>query len=82
MAQYFRKGLERKGFKVKGNSQIVPLVIGDNVKTVEMAGRLQEKGFWVLPIRPPTVPAGEACLRFSLSYNHDQEILDRLLEVL
>jgi 8-amino-7-oxononanoate synthase len=41
---------------------------------------LEAKGFWVLPIRPPTVPAEEARLRFSLTYDHSREQLSGLLE--
>ncbi|MCX5715068.1 MAG: 8-amino-7-oxononanoate synthase [Candidatus Omnitrophica bacterium] len=81
-ARYFRQALNEKALRVKGDSQIVPLIIGDNIKTVEAARKLQEKGFWVLPIRPPTVPQGQARLRFSLSYNHGREVLDRLIEAL
>jgi 8-amino-7-oxononanoate synthase len=79
LAQYFRQGLKFKGFKVKGDSQITPIIIGDNFKTKEFAERLQRKGYWVLPIRPPTVAAGEARLRFSLSFHHSQDILERLI---
>src|SRR3989338_863550 len=68
-AAFLRNSLRKKGFKVKGDSQIVPVIIGENIKAVGLAIKLQEKGFWVLPIRPPTVPVGEARLRFSLSFN-------------
>lgn len=78
-AKYFRDTLKEKGFRVKGDSQIIPLVIGENLKTTEFSKRLQEKGYWVLPIRPPTVPAGEARLRFSLSFYHNKEILGNLI---
>ena len=78
-ADYFRSTLRNKGFQVKGASQIVPVIIGENSKTVELAKRLQENGFWVLPIRPPTVPAGEARLRFSLTFNHNENILEKVI---
>ncbi len=81
-ARYFRQSLRDRGLEVRGDSQIVPLIIGDNLKAVEAAQKLQEKGFWVLPIRPPTVPQGQARLRFSLSYNHDKQTLDRLIEAI
>lgn len=80
LAGYFRGTLEKKGFQIKGVSQIVPLIIGENLKTVEFTKRLQEKGYWVLPIRPPTVAQGEARLRFSLTFNHDRAILEKLIE--
>src|SRR3989338_3250221 len=79
-AAYFRDALREKGFTVKGSSQIVPLVVGDNFKVQERALSLQDKGYWVLPIRPPTVPKGEARLRFSIAYNHDRAILKRLID--
>lgn len=79
-AQYFRQALRAKGFKAIGDSQIVPLIIGDNFKAKEFAGRLQKKGYWVLPVRPPTVPAGEARLRFSLTFHHSQEVLKKLID--
>ncbi len=78
-AQYFRQALRGGGFKVIGDSQIVPVIIGDNFKVKKFAQGLQEKGYWVLPIRPPTVPKGEARLRFSLTFHHSREILERLL---
>ncbi len=78
-AQFFRDKLKQKGFSVRGSSQIVPLIIGDNEKTIKLAQALQNKGWWVLPIRTPTVPAQESRLRFSLTYYHTKEILERLI---
>ena len=78
-AQYFRDKLKELGLEVRGASQIVPVVIGDNLKTVEFARRLQEKGYWIHPIRPPTVKQGQARLRFSLTFYHHKEILEQLI---
>lgn len=77
-AQYFRQLLKNKGFIVPGSSQIIPVIIGENQKTVQLAQSLRKKGYWVLPIRPPTVPQGEARLRFSLTCNHQNDTLKRL----
>jgi len=79
-AANLRGALKEKGFDVKGESQIVPLITGDNLRTVKLAKRLQEKGYWVLPIRPPTVPQGEGRLRFSLSFCHNKDTLERLID--
>jgi 7-keto-8-aminopelargonate synthetase-like enzyme len=79
-ARYFRERLQEKGFRVEGASQIVPLILGENEKAVIFSRKLQEKGFWVLPIRPPTVPKGNARLRFSFTYNHSREIVDKLIK--
>jgi len=78
-ADYFRKGLEEQNFKVRGSSQIIPLIVGDSGKAMALSRRLRERGFWALPIRPPTVPMGESRLRFSLTYHHTKDILGRLI---
>ncbi len=77
---YFRAELKKICLEVKGDSQIIPVIIGDNLKCVESARRLREKGYWVLAIRPPTVPQGGARLRFSLNLYHTKEILQRLID--
>lgn len=77
---YFRNNLKGANFGIKGASQIVPVIIGENKKTQRAAEDLRAKGWWVLPIRPPTVPQGEARLRFSLTFHHDLSTLQRLLE--
>jgi len=77
-ADFLRSAFKKSGFDVRGCSQIIPVVIGDNHATVRMAEALQERGCWVLPIRPPTVPTGEARLRFSLTFDHDMPTLEKL----
>jgi 8-amino-7-oxononanoate synthase len=77
-ADYFRDKLIKNGFEVKGCSQIIPLIAGGAEKAVAAGMSLREKGYWVLPIRPPTVPPGQSRLRFSLTYNHTKEILEAL----
>lgn len=78
-AAYFRGLLNGAGFKTRGDSQIVPVIIGSNEKAVAYSKALCARGYWVLPIRPPTVPVGEARLRFSLTYEHTKDILDNLI---
>ena len=77
---YFRQRLKQKGLDARGDSQIVPVVFGDNGKTLEVSERLRQKGWWVTPVRPPTVPIGEARLRISVLYDHGIETLDRFVE--
>ncbi|WP_353203743.1 8-amino-7-oxononanoate synthase [Sphingomonas sp.] len=54
---------------VPTGSQILPLLIGDDVATMRLAKALQEASFDVRGIRPPTVPVGTARLRISLTLN-------------
>ncbi|MGB8842335.1 MAG: aminotransferase class I/II-fold pyridoxal phosphate-dependent enzyme [Aliidongia sp.] len=52
-------------------SQIVPLVIGDSGRALDLSNYLLERGFLVTAIRPPTVPAGTARLRFTFTAAHE-----------
>lgn len=61
---------------------IQALVIGDNAKTLAVSASLLEQGYWVPAIRPPTVPAGSARLRISLSAAHTDEHITGLLNAL
>jgi len=79
-ADYFRTQLRRQGCDVKGASQIVPLIVADTDKATRLSLLLQQSGYWVLPIRPPTVPQGQARLRFSLTYHHTKQLLEKLAD--
>lgn len=61
---------------------IIPVIIGDNDTTVQLANQLKEQGFWVSAIRPPTVPMGTARLRFCVSSSHTAQQISRLLDVM
>lgn len=76
----FRELLTNKGLTVRGETQIVPVITGKSNKCVQLSERLKEKGYWVTPVRPPTVPKGEARLRISLSFDHSRETLDKFAE--
>ncbi len=61
-------------------SQIFPVILGDNDRTMDIASTLQADGFDVRGIRPPTVPAGTARLRISISLNVDMGKVDALAD--
>lgn len=63
-----RKALGPLGVSA-GETQILPLILGDDVRTMAVAGALQDSGFDVRGIRPPTVPAGTSRLRISITNN-------------
>ena len=79
-AEYLRGKLKENGLEVRGDSQIIPIITKENKKTVILSESLKEKGYWVTPVRPPTVPKGESRLRISLTYNHGQENIDKFIE--
>ena len=51
-------------------SQIIPIVVGQPQRAVELSQQLRSRGIFVPAIRPPTVPEGQACLRVSLTWGH------------
>lgn len=63
-------------------SQILPLVIGEDAATMRVAASLQRAGFDVRGIRPPTVPAGTARLRLSMTLNANEADVAALADVL
>lgn len=58
-------------------THIVPILIGDDEKAVCIAHELQQKGYDIRAIRPPTVPEGTARLRLSLSADLDERVLEK-----
>lgn len=65
----------------QATSPIVPLLIGDEDRTMASAKLLEDEGFLVIGIRPPTVPAGTARLRFTFSAAHENRDIERLAAV-
>lgn len=82
LADHLRKKIGQQGLPVIGNSQIVPILIGDSARAVSIANILQEHGYWVTAVRPPTVPEGTARLRLSLTAAMNDNDLAPLPELL
>jgi len=82
-AERFRKALHVHGFDTAGStSQIVPVVFGKVEETLAVAEQLQQDGFAVRAIRPPSVPEGKTRLRLSLTCPIPEKELDRLVKSL
>jgi 8-amino-7-oxononanoate synthase len=71
----------RQGWRLSG-SQILPFIVGDNARAMALATALQAHGFDIRGIRPPTVPAGTARLRISLTNNVDGRDVRAMLDAL
>jgi len=63
-------------------TQIIPYIVGHNDRTMALASALQRRGFDIRGIRPPTVPAGTARLRISLTLNASADDLQSMLAAL
>jgi len=81
-ARVFRAELHDRGFAVGGTHYIASIVLGPDALALRAARCLQEAGFDVRSIRPPTVAEGTARLRVSIHADHDVAVLRRLAEAL
>ncbi len=82
-ASFVREGIKKLGFStLDSETQIIPVVVGDERKTMELSKGLLERGFFAHGIRPPTVPNGTSRLRVSIMADHRWEDLEGFLEAL
>ena len=65
----------------EAQSAIVPVVVGDADAALAASDLLRDNGFLVVAIRPPTVPAGTARLRFAFTAQHDDSDIARVAEL-
>jgi 8-amino-7-oxononanoate synthase len=68
--------------KVSSCTPIQPIIIGSNANALLAAKLLDEAGYWIPAIRPPTVPSGSARLRITFSANHGVDDLRALIRTL
>ncbi len=81
--RYLKEKLELLNFNViSSESPIIPILIGDAKKAVDVSKFLYKKGILIPAIRPPTVPAKSSRLRMTVMSAHTRKDLERLLEVL
>jgi 8-amino-7-oxononanoate synthase len=79
----FRRGASAQGLPLQESfTAIQPIVLGDNARALAASRALEDRGFLVTPIRPPTVPERQARLRITLSADHDERDIDSLLAAL
>jgi 8-amino-7-oxononanoate synthase len=82
-SRYARARLAAAGIDVpRDASPIVPIQIGENDRAVAIANALQDEGFDIRAIRPPTVPDGTARLRMSIHAALDEPTIDRFVDAL
>ena len=83
LSAFLRKQLRGVGFDIgRGDTQIIPIFLGENDRAIRFSMFLDEAGFGVRPIRPPSVPAGTSRLRISLNAKLTTDLLARFSDVL
>ena len=83
LVAFFRRGARQLELPVLASSTpIQPLLVGDSARAVAISDGLRQQGFLVTAIRPPTVPAGSARLRITVSAAHTEDQLEHLLTAL
>ncbi len=75
-----REGLADLGYEVLGETQILPVLVGDREDAVALDAALRERGVVAPAIRPPTVPEGTARLRVAPTADHTVAEIDRALD--
>ena len=83
LAKQVRSSLTAAGWSLAaGDSPIIPVVVGDEQRALNLAEKLRKKGLIVKAVRPPTVPKGSSRLRITLSAEHSDQDVERLIEAL
>jgi 8-amino-7-oxononanoate synthase len=80
--QFFRKQMYRRRIAIGGDHYIATVMLGRDADAVTAAQQLQNAGYDIRAIRPPTVPQGTARLRISLHADHEQDVLLELAKTL
>jgi glycine C-acetyltransferase len=77
----FRAGLREAGFSpLEGESAIIPVIVGETARAIELSERLLDHGVFVTGFGFPVVPEGTARIRVQMSAAHEPEHLERALE--
>ena len=83
LIRQFREGARQIGLTLMdSHTAIQPILIGDAGRAMTLSRKLRERGLLVTAIRPPTVPAGSARLRVTLSAAHSEAQVQLLLNAL
>lgn len=83
LIQYFCAGAAALQLPVMPSiTAIQPILIGSDIKALQLAQYLLDKNIWASAIRPPTVPEGTARLRITLSAGHTKSNIDQLLDAI
>ena len=82
-AANLRQALRDQGWDLgNSESQIIPVIVGDPERALELSRELLEEGMFVPAIRPPSVPEGKSLVRVSLTSSHSLQAIGLLVDAL
>ncbi|MGI0070392.1 MAG: aminotransferase class I/II-fold pyridoxal phosphate-dependent enzyme, partial [Nitrosopumilaceae archaeon] len=79
--EFFRKGLESLGYTIESQSQIIPIIIGDEKKALDFGRYLFNNDIFAQPIRYPTVDLGSARTRISVTAWLTKDIINKSIDI-
>ncbi len=82
LATYFRDQAKALSLPILGTAHIISLIVGDEAQCKTLEDTLKKSQIWAQSIRTPTVPKGQARLRFSLTSAHTQDMIEHVIKAL
>ncbi len=80
---YMKKKLKEAGISsLPGDTSIIPIIMGEEEKAMELAEKCRERGLLLSAIRPPSVPAGTSRIRLTVTAAHRKEEIDKAVEII
>ncbi|MDH3854030.1 MAG: aminotransferase class I/II-fold pyridoxal phosphate-dependent enzyme, partial [Nitrosopumilus sp.] len=75
------KGLRQIGYEINSNTQIIPIIVGNEKSAMDFGKFLFDNGIFAQPIRYPTVPKNQARLRISVTAWLSSKDIEKSLEI-
>jgi 8-amino-7-oxononanoate synthase len=83
LSKYTRNALKQNDFDIGlSESHIIPIILKEEEKVIQISQKLREKNFNVVGIRPPSVPKNTSRIRLNIHAHNTPEQIDRLIEEL
>ena len=83
LIDFFRQAAKQRDIKLLDSETAIQAIIMDNpTSALAISEQLQTRGFWVYPMRPPTVPEGQSLLRITLNAMHSETQIIKLLDAM
>jgi len=76
-----KNGLKKSGYKINSESQIIPIIIGDEKMTIEFSKYLLNNNIYAVPIRYPTVAKNNARIRISMTSSFSDKEIENIINV-